>query len=169
MASTWTDDRIEHLKMLWSDGKSASQIAALLGETTRNAVIGKIHRLGLIGRKGAPRKPALYRPASRESTLLYTIPRPPKLSQINCAVKATVAKYVAGPLGGVTFADLEPGMCKFPLGNLHDKPERFCGASVLKTATRVYPYCAECAAKAYRSATSGVASYYGLITSRKAA
>src|SRR5258705_1610523 len=44
---TWTDDRVEQLKKLWESGLSASQIAAELGNVTRNAVIGKVHRLGL--------------------------------------------------------------------------------------------------------------------------
>src|SRR5215472_5734064 len=44
---SWTDERVELLKKLWSDGLSASQIAAELGGITRNAVIGKVHRLGL--------------------------------------------------------------------------------------------------------------------------
>src|SRR5580700_2309548 len=57
---SWTDERVELLKKLWSDGLSASQIAAELGGITRNAVIGKVHRLGLSGRAkststGAPR------------------------------------------------------------------------------------------------------------------
>ena len=43
----WTDERVELLKKLWADGLSASQIAAELGGITRNAVIGKVHRLGL--------------------------------------------------------------------------------------------------------------------------
>src|SRR4051795_8062340 len=47
---TWTDDRVELLKKLWGDGLSASQIAGELGGITRNAVIGKVHRLGLSGR-----------------------------------------------------------------------------------------------------------------------
>src|SRR4051812_20746161 len=47
---SWTDERIELLKKLWADGLSASQIAAELGQVTRNAVIGKVHRLGLAGR-----------------------------------------------------------------------------------------------------------------------
>src|SRR5438067_964924 len=51
---SWTDERVEHLKKLWSDGLSASQIAAELGGITRNAVIGKVHRLGLSGRAKAP-------------------------------------------------------------------------------------------------------------------
>ncbi len=46
----WTDERVELLKKLWQDGLSASQIAAELGNVTRNAVIGKVHRLGLSGR-----------------------------------------------------------------------------------------------------------------------
>ena len=47
---TWTEERVELLKKLWSDGLSASQIAAEIGGVTRNAVIGKVHRLGLSGR-----------------------------------------------------------------------------------------------------------------------
>ena len=46
----WTPDRVEALKKMWSDGHSASQIASDLGGVTRNAVIGKIHRLGLSNR-----------------------------------------------------------------------------------------------------------------------
>ena len=53
----WTDERVELLKKLWQDGLSASQIAKQLGGVTRNAVIGKVHRLGLSGR-AAPSKPA---------------------------------------------------------------------------------------------------------------
>jgi GcrA cell cycle regulator len=56
----WTDERVETLKKLWLDGLSASQIASFLGGVTRNAVIGKVHRLGLSGR-AAPSQPA--RPA----------------------------------------------------------------------------------------------------------
>lgn len=48
--NTWTEERITILKKLWSDGKTASHIAGRLGGLTRNAVIGKVHRLGLPGR-----------------------------------------------------------------------------------------------------------------------
>ena len=47
---SWTDERVEMLKKLWADGLSASQIAAKLGGVSRNAVIGKVHRLGLSNR-----------------------------------------------------------------------------------------------------------------------
>ena len=49
---SWTDERVETLKKMWSDGQSASQIAKELGGVTRNAVIGKVHRLGLSNRVG---------------------------------------------------------------------------------------------------------------------
>src|SRR5688500_652792 len=67
----WTEARVEILKKLWQDGLSASQIAKQLGGVTRNAVIGKVHRLGLSGR-AAPSKPArptfkAPRPAPRPS------------------------------------------------------------------------------------------------------
>jgi GcrA cell cycle regulator len=63
----WTDERVELLKKLWIDGMSVSRIAVELDGISRNSVIGKVHRLGLSGRRraaAAPRKrPALGRPA----------------------------------------------------------------------------------------------------------
>ena len=53
--SMWTDERVEQLKSLWTEGLSASQIARVLGGVTRNAVIGKVHRLGLAGRASPAR------------------------------------------------------------------------------------------------------------------
>jgi GcrA cell cycle regulator len=66
----WTEERVELLKKLWLEGLSASQIAGILGEgVTRNAVIGKVHRLKLSGRakpaSSAPRARAASRPAVR--------------------------------------------------------------------------------------------------------
>ena len=57
---SWTDERVSTLKKLWLDGLSASQIAKQLGGVTRNAVIGKVHRLGLSGR-AAPSQPTRTR------------------------------------------------------------------------------------------------------------
>ena len=54
---SWTDERVETLKRMWNDGQSASQIAKELGGVTRNAVIGKVHRLGLSNRNGGPPEP----------------------------------------------------------------------------------------------------------------
>ncbi len=64
---SWTDERVETLKRMWTEGQSASQIAKELGGVTRNAVIGKVHRLGLSNRvgEGAPEvKPASPAPVA---------------------------------------------------------------------------------------------------------
>lgn len=55
---SWTDERVETLKTMWNEGKSASQIAKELGGVTRNAVIGKVHRLGLSNRTAPAKAPA---------------------------------------------------------------------------------------------------------------
>ena len=70
---SWTDERVETLKKMWSEGQSASQIAKELGGVTRNAVIGKVHRLGLSNRAGssapAPeKKPAKAATAKAKAT-----------------------------------------------------------------------------------------------------
>ena len=66
---SWTDERVETLKKMWGEGQSASQIAKELGGVTRNAVIGKVHRLGLSTRTGGggttPAPQAKPPPASR--------------------------------------------------------------------------------------------------------
>src|SRR6266436_7579726 len=51
---SWNDERVETLKRLWAEGLSASHIATELGGITRNAVIGKVHRLGISGRAKSP-------------------------------------------------------------------------------------------------------------------
>lgn len=55
---SWTDERVERLKKMWNEGQSASQIAKDLGGVTRNAVIGKVHRLGLSNRTAGEAAPA---------------------------------------------------------------------------------------------------------------
>src|SRR3979490_543313 len=73
---SWTDERVELLKKLWSDGLSASQIATELGGITRNAVIGKVHRLGLSGRAKSP-TPANPRPRkARAHSRMIRVTRP---------------------------------------------------------------------------------------------
>ncbi|MCK0169233.1 GcrA cell cycle regulator [Jannaschia sp. S6380] len=83
----WTDDRVETLKRMWGEGASASQIAKELGGVTRNAVIGKVHRLGLSNRNSdeakpteaaAPTKPApkATKPEPKEIPAAETPPAP---------------------------------------------------------------------------------------------
>lgn len=86
---SWTDERVETLKKMWGEGQSASQIAKELGGVTRNAVIGKVHRLGLSNRAGsggsapkaaAKEKPAAAKPAAKPASKPKATPAatPPK-------------------------------------------------------------------------------------------
>ena len=59
---SWTDERVETLKRMWAEGQSASQIAKELGGVTRNAVIGKAHRLGLQSRPSPVKVSTISRP-----------------------------------------------------------------------------------------------------------
>ena len=72
----WTDERVELLKKLWNDGLSASQIAAELGGITRNAVIGKVHRLGLSGRAKSPASSVPRQRKPRASAMMLRVARP---------------------------------------------------------------------------------------------
>lgn len=81
---SWTDERVETLKKMWAEGQSASQIAKELGGVTRNAVIGKVHRLGLSNRvaageeaaEAAPLAAAAAPPAPRAEPAARAEPAP---------------------------------------------------------------------------------------------
>ncbi|MEO0904460.1 MAG: GcrA family cell cycle regulator [Pseudomonadota bacterium] len=76
---SWTDERVETLKKMWGEGQSASQIAKELGGVTRNAVIGKVHRLGLSNRAGSGGSAA--KAASKEKPAATAKPAPkPKVA-----------------------------------------------------------------------------------------
>ncbi|MBK0326501.1 GcrA cell cycle regulator [Rhodobacteraceae bacterium F11138] len=74
---SWTDERVETLKKMWGEGQSASQIAKELGGVTRNAVIGKVHRLGLSNRSaGAPAAKPEPKPAPAAAAAAAPKPEP---------------------------------------------------------------------------------------------
>src|SRR3954462_10521046 len=75
----WTDERVEQLKQLWTEGLSASQIARVMGGVTRNAVIGKVHRLGLAGRAG-PARSERARSVSHQIARIH-VPHPPVVEE----------------------------------------------------------------------------------------
>lgn len=74
---SWTDERVETLKKMWGEGKSASQIAKELGGITRNAVIGKVHRLGLSNR-ATTKKPSAPAKEKAKPTTAEGKPSAPK-------------------------------------------------------------------------------------------
>lgn len=135
---SWTDERVELLKKLWSDGLSASQIAQQLGGVTRNAVIGKLHRLSDTGGRvkkaaPAPKKPAGSRSAHRPVTPRAVTPR--------AAAPKTNAQMAPRPLPKprpvediivpvslkVSLLDLKDTMCKWPEGDPGTENFHFCG------------------------------------------
>ena len=69
---SWTDERVETLKKMWGEGQSASQIAKELGGVTRNAVIGKVHRLGLSNRAGSGGAAAKASPKDKPAAKVAT-------------------------------------------------------------------------------------------------
>jgi len=81
---SWTDERVETLKKMWAEGQSASQIAKELGGVTRNAVIGKVHRLGLSNRVGGSAVEA-----DEPEVAAPVTPRPRKADFFNSAMMAS--------------------------------------------------------------------------------
>ncbi len=154
---SWTDDRVTTLKKLWLDGLSASQIAKQLGGVTRNAVIGKVHRLGLSGR-AAPSQPA--RPAFKAPRparpAAQTMPSAPRrvVTPEHAPTQAVVSSGVAPPTlpvyrdeqpGSATVLTLGAHMCKWPIGDPSSDGFTFCGRRSSEG-----PYCGEHARVAYQ-------------------
>ena len=88
---SWTDERVELLKKMWSEGQSASQIAKELGGVTRNAVIGKVHRLGLSNRTG-PGNGAAAQPAAADKPARETAEAKPAKPAAKPSKPATAPK-----------------------------------------------------------------------------
>ncbi len=125
---SWTDERVALLKQLWGEGKTAAEIAKELGEgVTRNAVIGKAHRLKLSHRASPIQQNDNVKPAEPKKKLK---PVP--------VVKASK---------GVKLADLKERMCRWPVGDPQNADFHFCGGQ----AVSGMPYCEEHARAAYQA------------------
>lgn len=146
----WTEDRVEILSKLWADGLSASQIAKQLGGVTRNAVIGKVHRLGLSGRVKTSRAAAkrTARPATAKTrTITPSVPRMPRrVAATPAPVPIEAKKLPSGEFA--TILTVTDHMCKWPLGDPATSDFRFCGRGTDKTD----PYCKAHSQLAYQPA-----------------
>jgi GcrA cell cycle regulator len=147
---SWTDERVELLRKLWLEGLSASQIARELANgISRNAVIGKVHRLGMSGRVktaapavARPRvkiaRPAVHQrmsaPIVRGNTALAIRPQP-----VEALLPAPEEDVVIPMSEMVTIMDLKESMCRWPMGDPGSGEFRFCGAK--KNANQNGPYC----------------------------
>jgi len=156
---SWTDERVELLKKLWADGLSASQIATKLGEVTRNAVIGKVHRLGLAGRATTSRirtsRPrtniALFPARSSQvqyrtfgNTALKVAPQPQERKIASVIPLRAIPELEPAPEGLVKLTDLKECMCHWPIGDPMEEGFHFCGRK-----SSGVPYCEHHAAIAY--------------------
>jgi len=148
---SWTDERVELLRKLWLEGLSASQIAGELANgITRNAVIGKVHRLGLSGRIKAqaapstrvrlkqqqPQRTAVSRsggPVIRGNTALALKDEP--FEQVMPRPETIVIPISER----VTIMELKESMCRWPHGDPSSAEFRYCGAK--KPGASEGPYC----------------------------
>lgn len=153
MTAGWTEDRVGALKKLWLEGQSASQIAKQLGGgVTRNAVIGKVHRLGLSGR-AAPSQPAraTFRPSRPRPAAAPPTQAPSAPRRIEAAQPRPVAPVAPTPAqmpdlpGTATVMTLGAHMCKWPIGDPSSTEFSFCGRRASEGV-----YCVEHARVAYQ-------------------
>jgi GcrA cell cycle regulator len=155
MTAGWTDDRVGALKKLWLEGQSASQIAKQLGGgVTRNAVIGKVHRLGLSGR-AAPSQPARTAAATFRTARPRPAPAAPAQPSAPRRLEAVQPKPIqaAAPApapipdlpGTATVMTLGAHMCKWPIGDPSSREFSFCGRRASEGV-----YCVEHARVAYQ-------------------
>lgn len=172
----WTDERVELLRKLWSEGLSASQIAAQIGGVSRNAVIGKVHRLKLSGRgkqnaaqprakkpvqstQSAPRATSAGRSASssgaaRVSSHTHAVGATALKADYEIqAVAATVLEFtpsLSAPVSkALKLVELSERTCKWPIGDPLAADFNFCGNESGDTG----PYCQFHAKMAYQPAS----------------
>ena len=152
----WTDERVELLKKLWADGLSASQIAAQLGGVSRNAVIGKVHRLKLSSRGRATASPARQKKTQQAASSVKSSSRSATVSRsMTTSIGATalqaqfdvepIARHVLRPVENVVvpisrrlqLIQLNERTCKWPNGDPLTEDFHFCGNNSAETG----PYC----------------------------
>ena len=129
---SWTTEKVEKLKALWSKGHTASQIAGMLGDTTRNAVIGKAHRLELEAR--APSKQSSS-PRSRENK--QAIKRSANPLSRKAKFQSILLDKNFEPENPKSLEDLNESTCKWPVGHPNEEKFYFCG----RKPEGEFPYC----------------------------
>jgi GcrA cell cycle regulator len=130
---SWTEEKVESLKKLWGSGKTASQIAEIIGGISRNAVIGKAHRLNLS---------AKIKTRTATSNQNFNDSRNEK--NIQAAKRGRKSKFKSliiekdfEPENPKQLEELDENSCKWPIGHPDEKSFYFCGRSSLKD----FSYC----------------------------
>jgi GcrA cell cycle regulator len=151
---SWTDDRVDLLKKLWAEGLSASQIAGRLGSVTRNAVIGKVHRLGLSGRATTSRMKS-HRPRQRMASKRLaksryaTIGNPALRALYNAETNVYLPpteELVIPVAERKSIQTLTEVTCRWPIGDPQNTEFHFCG----KNKVPGLPYCEVHARRAFQ-------------------
>lgn len=147
---SWTDDRVSLLRKLWGEGRTAAEIAKELGGVTRNAVIGKAHRLKLSNRV-SPIQQNTKKPVARVVTerkvveVSNDVVAPVVLQKK--VFKPSAPEFRPDTIYGLM--DLKPRMCRWPMGDPREENFGFCGCETVSGL----PYCSEHSKVAYQVAT----------------
>ena len=147
---SWTDARIEQLRQGWNQGLTATEIAKELGDgITRNAVIGKAHRLGLKARPS----PVKGGEATIAEVATASVATPaPAAAPVAAPRPAVVAPRKMRPVAPAkplrtSLLDLSEKVCKWPIGHPGDADFHFCG----KPSNAGFPYCNDHCLQAYQA------------------
>jgi len=128
---SWTDEKVEKLKDLWSKGHTASEIAEILGDTTRNAVIGKAHRLNLEAR--APSKQS----SSSEKQDTKVVRKTQQPMSRKSKFKSILLDKNFEPEKPTSLEGLTDSTCRWPMGHPDEEKFYFCGRKPIED----FPYC----------------------------
>ena len=129
---SWNDEKVAKLKELWGKGNTASQIAEIIGGISRNAVIGKAHRLNLSA------KIKTRSTASNQNSKSSNIE--PKINSIKgrrSKFKSLLIEKDFEPENPKQLEELNEDLCKWPIGHPDEKSFYFCG----RTALKDFSYC----------------------------
>ena len=168
----WTEERVELLQRLWGQGYSASQIANQLQGVTRNAVIGKIHRLGKRPESKAPRVRAtgFRAPVARRPQMPVAHGPAPHRAEVHrpemhrttppdWSLRPHRPVFLAEEPGLATSTTLAAHMCRWPIGDPDTSEFSFCGQA--QSGGR--PYCEGHARLAYKRGSGGQADVNKLL------
>ena len=129
---SWTEEKVAKLKELWGKGNTASQIAEIIGGISRNAVIGKAHRLNLsakIKARSSSKNQKLHKLNSRENNV--------QKHGRKGLFKSLIIEKDFEPENPKQLEELDENSCKWPIGHPDEKEFYFCGRSSLKD----FSYC----------------------------